>query len=342
MDPLSPKTVELFKKNKLAGHFNYVRPGEVVPHFFSRGSYFLSHDEENHELKGTVNSCLHRGFKLVPQRTQMKPGQNIGCKFHNWSYDQKGTLLSTPGFDKPVSGCLQNVALTDVHYSLYFETETMQSLTAIKDLFTAPHLEDIWFEEYSFDQENVTFYPCNWRSFMEVYLDAYHHKHAHPTGLGMFLTDDVGWYSSEEGVVNVVGIAKDPVIKSFGWSKFSEELQKVGWDKPWGAIFMTVFPGFMVEFFPHVMVISQLVPISDKMTANYLQIYYAPEVKENFDFQNAFGDAYSETASEDGALQDLLEDGRTGKWYELSTMPVHSVMEAGIPLLETWMSRNSR
>lgn len=342
MDPLSNKTVELFKKNKLAGHYNYVRTGEVVPHFFSRGSYFLSKDEENHLLKGTVNSCLHRGFKLVPQRTQMKPGQNIGCKFHNWSYDQQGKLMSTPGFDKPVTGCLKSIDLTDVGNSLYFETETMRSAQAIKALFSAPKLSDLWFEAYSFDQENVTFYPCNWQSFMEVYLDEYH-KHAHPTGLGMFLTDEVGWYDTAEGVVNVVGIAPpETVIKSFGWSKFKEELQKVGWTESWGAIFVTVFPGFMVEFFPHVMVISQLVPISDKMTANYLQIYYAPEVKDNFDFQNAFGDAYSETASEDGALQELLEDGRSGKWYEPSKMPIHGVLEVGIPLLAAWVSQNCK
>lgn len=341
MDPLSEKTVELFKKNKLAGHYSYVRPGEVVPHFFSRGSYFLSQDEETRTLLGTVNACLHRGFKLVPQRTHLKPGQAVGCKFHNWTYDKKGTLLSTPGFDKEVKGCLKNIPLTDIGGGLFFEEDSIRSLTDLKEMFKAPHLSNIWIEDYTFNQENVTFYPCNWRTFMEVYLDAYHHKHAHPNGLGKFLTDNVGWYSTDEAVVNIVEIAPpDTVITSFGWSKFREELTKVGWDEGWGAIFCTVFPGFMVEFFPHTMVISQLVPISDKVTANYLQIYYDSVVAENYDFQNAFGDAYAETAGEDGALQDLLEDGRSSKMY--NPMYIHESLEAGIPLLDQWVLRNSK
>ena len=343
MDPLSPTTVELFKKNKLAGHFNYVRPGEVVPHFFSRGSYYLSRDENGKKLQATVNSCLHRGFKLVPERRLLKTNQAICCKFHNWAYDKDGLLLATPGFDQEVKGCLKNIDLTDVGDGIFFETYSLRSVSEVRELFTQLKNMGLSIDDYRFDQENVTFYPCNWRTFMEVYLDAYHHKHAHPNGLGKFLTDDVKWYAGEEAIINVVGISSpDTIVPSFGWSKFNEEVRKVGWTESWGAIFCTVFPGFMVEFFPHTMVISQLVPISDKMTANYLQIYYDSAVRENYDFQNAFGDAYSETASEDGALQELLEDGRTGRWYDLTTLPTHEVLEAGLLHLAAWISRNKK
>lgn len=343
MDPLSPVTVDLFKKNKLAGHFNYVRPGEVVPHFFSRGSYYLSRDEENQKLQATVNSCLHRGFKLVPQRTQLKPEQSICCKYHNWSYDRSGELLATPGFDREVKGCLKNIDLTDIGGKLFFETYSMRSISALIALFEIPCLRTLSIADYVFDQENVTFYPCNWQTFMEVYLDNYHIEHAHPKGLGKFLTKDVEWYTGEELAVSIIGISSpETVIPSFGWSNFNAEVRKVGWAEKWGAIFCTIFPGFMIEFFPHTMVISQLVPISDKMTANYMQIYYDSTVRDNCDFQNAFGDAYLEKASEDGALQELLEDGRTGNWYDLKTLPTHENLEVGIAQLQDWILRNKK
>lgn len=343
MDPLSSKTVELFKKNRFAGHFNYVRTNEVVPHFFSRGSYFLTRDEDTKTLAGHVNSCLHRGFKLVPARAQLKPDQPIGCKFHNWKYNRRGELLETPGFDKEVKGCLKTVDLTSINGGFFFETDSIRSATPINNVLSASiHLHgDLGLENYSFDQENVTFYPCNWKTFMEVYLDAYHHKHANPNGLGKFLTDDVEWNMMLEGTSAVFKISPaDTIIPSFGWSKFNEEVRKTGWDKEWGATLITVFPGFMLEIYPHTLVISQLVPISDKMTANYLQIFYAPEVKDNYDFQNAFGDAYSETATEDGALQELLEDGRTGNWYQIDSLPRHTLLEKGLLLFQNWLMRN--
>lgn len=341
MDPLSPVTQQLFRKNRLAGLFNYVRPGEVVPHFFSRGSYYLTRDEENRQLKGVVNSCLHRGFKLVPERRRITHGQAINCKFHNWTYAREGELLATPGFDREVKGCLRQVALSDLG-GIFFESDSMRSEKAIKEMFSAEYVKDIWLDDYTFDQENVTFYHCNWRTFMEVYLDAYHHEHAHPKGLGKFLTNEVSWYNGSEWVVNVVGIAPETtVIPSFGWSKFNEQVRKVGWDQPWGALFCTIFPGLMLEFFPHTLVVSQLVPISNKMTANYLQIYYDSAVSQDFDFQNAFSDAYSETAAEDGALQDLLEDGRMANWYYVSSLPRHGLLEVGIDHLQSWEARNS-
>lgn len=343
MDPLSPTTIELFKNNKLSGHFNYVRPGEVVPHFFSRGSYFLFRDEENRTLQATANSCLHRGFKLISERRKMNPGQSVGCKFHNWQYEKAGQLLSTPGFDREMTGCLKSIPLVDVGGGLFFESETIRSLSAINILFDSPGVKDLWIESYQFDQENVTFYHCNWKVFMEIYLDAYHHKHAHPTGLGMFITDEVEWYVSDEIVVNIVGIAPPGTpIKSLGWSKFAEEVQKLNWTEKWGAIFCTIFPGLMIEFFPHTMVISQLVPVSDKMTANYIQIYYDEEVRDNYDFQNAFSEAYSETSAEDSILQEMLEDGRGSKWYDVTTLPIHGTLELGIPCFYRWLERNAK
>lgn len=341
MDPLAPLTQQLFRKNRLAGLYNYVRPGEVVPHFFSRGSYYLTRDESQRQLKGVVNSCLHRGFKLVPERRRLSEGQAINCRFHNWTYARQGELLATPGFDREVKNCLRHVELSDLG-GIFFETASIDSVDSIRELFEAEHVKDLWLDSYTFDQENVTFYQCNWRTFMEVYLDAYHHEHAHPKGLGKFLTNDVSWQSGKEWAVNVVGIAPaSTVIPSFGWSKFNEQVRKVGWDKPWGALFCTIFPGLMLEFFPHTLVVSQLVPISNKMTANYLQIYYDETVAQDFDFQNAFSDAYSETAAEDGALQDLLEDGRMANWYYPASLPRHGLLEAGIDYLQSWEARNS-
>lgn len=341
MDPLDPTTAKLFKKNRLAGHYSYVRPGEVVPHFFSRGSYYLTRDEKERKLVGVANSCLHRGYKLVTERQTLKPGQSVYCKFHAWTYDRGGELLTTPGFDKEVKpACLKHVPFVETN-GLFFEAGSVQYVRELEEFFESKYVKDIWLDDYVFDQENVTFYQVNWRTFMEIYLDGYHVKPYHP-GLGNYLkTDYMEWVFGKEFNIQINDIC-DPgtYIPSLEWAAFHEQVRKVGWDQKWGAMFGTIYPGLMLEFYPHVFVISQLVPLSNKMVANYVQIYYDSVVRNDYDFQNAFSGAYAETAQEDGVLQDILEDGRMGNWYDVRSLPNHSELEAGVKELEAWEDRN--
>ena len=105
-------------------------------------------------------------------------------------------------------------------------------------------------------------------------------------------------------------------------------------------MFATIYPGLMIEFFPHAIVINQLVPLSNKMTACYVQIYYDALARTDYDFQNAFTEAYSETAQETAFLQDILEDGRMHHKKDFKGLPYHEKLEAGIKELETWEDHN--
>jgi choline monooxygenase len=177
---------------------------------------------------------------------------------------------------------------------------------------------------------------------MELYLNGYQLEQQHG-GLGNYLKSGSSeWIFTRESSLQVVELC-DPsaTIPSIGWSKFHEQVRKVGWDQPWGAIFGAIYPGMMVEFYPHTIVINQLVPLSNKMTASYVQIFYDKVAQQDFDFQNAFTEAYSETAQETAFIQDILEDGRMANHYHIADLPAHSRLEAGIKALESWEARNS-
>lgn len=340
MDPLAAVTTELFKKNRFVGHYTYVRPNEVVPHFFSRGSYYLSRRDK--QLTGTVNSCLHRGYKLVTERTKLKPDQPITCKLHGWKYGHGGELLTQPGFDHDIKqNCLGSVQFAEVKGGLFFEADSVRSLTDLSKLLFEPVIADIDLHDYQFDQENVAFYQVNWRTIMEIYLSSYNLENQHQ-GMGQYLKGEPSGRGGREYSLQIhpINTQTYPAIPGIGWSKFYEEVRKVSWNKDWGAIFAAIFPGMMIEYFPHTIVINQLVPLSNKMTASYVQIFYDSLAREDYDFQNAFTEAYSEAAQETAYSQDILEDGRMGNHYDVLTLPTHTQLEAGIRTLNTWEEQN--
>ena len=341
MDPLSPKTTRLFEKNRLAGHYSYVRPNELVPHFFSRGSYYLS--RVGNSLTATRNSCLHRGNKLVVERMKLKPGEQLTCKLHGWCYEN-GRVVATPNFEQ-VTNRLVNMGQQQVRLAnfsgFFFEEPSVQSYDAVQAFFDTLNVD---LADYQFDQENVTFYQVNWLSIMEIYLSHLELQRRH-RGMAAFLGQDFTSVSGREFVKLVRPF--DPAVRppGIGWSKFHEEVRRVGWDQQWGAIFGALFPGMMVEFFPHVMVVNQLVPLSNKMTASYIQVYYDSVARDDYDLQNAFTEAYAEKAQEAGVFQDILEDGRIGiDPDELHAaqyfMPTHPVLEDGVNQLMAWIMRN--
>ena len=80
---------------------------------------------------------------------------------------------------------------------------------------------------------------------------------------------------------------------------------------PFGAVWMTIYPNIMVEWYPKVLVISTLHPKGPQRTINVVEFYYPEEiVLFEPEFMEAHQAAYNETAAEDGELCSRMERGR--------------------------------
>ena len=74
---------------------------------------------------------------------------------------------------------------------------------------------------------------------------------------------------------------------------------------------MAYFPNLMLEWYPNVLVVSQVIPQSPDKTVNVVEFYY-PEAIAHFerDFVEAQQAAYVETAAEDTLLCMRMDRGR--------------------------------
>ncbi|HEY1180794.1 MAG TPA: SRPBCC family protein, partial [Rhodocyclaceae bacterium] len=102
---------------------------------------------------------------------------------------------------------------------------------------------------------------------------------------------------------------------------------------PHGAIWLTYYPNIMVEWYPHVLVVSTLIPQDVNKTLNVVEFYY-PEDIALFEpeFVAAEQAAYMETAVEDDEIGERMDRGRHALWKQgrNEVGPYQSPMEDGM------------
>ena len=100
-----------------------------------------------------------------------------------------------------------------------------------------------------------------------------------------------------------------------------------------GAVWLTYYPNIMVEWYPHVLVVSTLHPQGVDKTMNIVEFYYPEEIVEfEREFIEAEQAAYMETAIEDDEIGERMDRGRRAlmRAGRSEVGPYQSPMEDGM------------
>ncbi len=153
----------------------------------------------------------------------------------------------------------------------------------------------------------------NWKSFVEVYLEDYHVSPFHP-GLGQFVTTaDLRWQFADRYSVQTVGVNNalaKPGTKAYErWHKAVLDYYR-GAPPKHGAIWVTIYPNIMLEWYAHVLIVSTLIPRAVDRTTNIVEFYYPEDIALfEREFVEAEQAAYMETASEDDEIAERMDAG---------------------------------
>ena len=102
---------------------------------------------------------------------------------------------------------------------------------------------------------------------------------------------------------------------------------------PHGAIWLTYYPNIMVEWYPHVLVISTIVPCGPEACSNVIEFYYPEDIALfEREFVEAEQAAYEETAVEDDEICMRMTEGRRALYKQgvSEVGPYQSPMEDGM------------
>jgi len=307
-------------------------PGQYHALPQEREGRMLVHNEAGIELLSNV--CRHRQAIMHKGRGTV---QNIVCPLHRWTYDLQGQLLGAPHFvDNP---CL-NLAKQPLSRWRGLLFEGPRDVAADMAALT---VADFDFTGYVFDRIEIHECPYNWKTFIEVFLEDYHVGPFHP-GLGQFVTcDDLRWEFGERYSVQTVGV--NAALARPGTPKYKYWHEQVlrfnnGVVPPQGAIWMTMYPNVMLEWYPHVLVVSTLIPHGPQATTNIVEFYYPEEIALfEREFVEAEQAAYMETCVEDDEIALRMDAGRRAllKRGISEFGPYQSPMEDGMQHFHEWL-----
>jgi len=254
------------------------------------------------------NVCRHRQAIMLQGHGHLKGP--IVCPVHRWTYSREGELLGAPHFPENPCLNLDRQRLESWHGLLFKGPRSVS--TDLAGMKLAPEFD---FAGYKLDHVEMHVCHYNWKTFIEVYLEDYHVVPFHP-GLGRFVTcDDLTWQFGEWYSVQRVGMASLARAGSPAYARWQKAILALDGDagrrSPHGAIWLTYFPNVMVEWYPHVLVVSTLIPQDVDRTLNVVEFYYPEGIADSArEFVEAERAAYMETALEDDEIGERMDRGR--------------------------------
>ncbi|GKS99966.1 aromatic ring-hydroxylating dioxygenase subunit alpha [Acidovorax sp. SUPP3434] len=290
------------------------------------------------------NVCRHRQAVMLKGRGTLQghgkghAGGNIVCPLHRWTYSPGGQLLGAPHFAQDPCLNLNNYGLREWN-GLLFE-DNGRDIGA--DLAGMGPRAELSFDGFSLDRVEMHECNYNWKTFIEVYLEDYHVGPFHP-GLGNFVTcEDLSWEFQKHYSVQTVGVAS-----TFGkpgsdvYRQWHDVLLRYREGKlpERGAIWLTYYPHIMVEWYPHVLTVSTLHPVSPTKTMNMVEFYYPEEITAfEREFVEAQQAAYMETCIEDDEIGERMDAGRRALHGrgDNEVGPYQSPMEDGMQHFHEW------
>ena len=286
------------------------------------------------------NICRHRQATILKGRGS---APSIVCPLHRWTYGLDGKLLGAPHFAENPCLDLARTPLKRWNGLLFAGKRDVA-----RDMAALGVARELDFSGYLLNRVEIDHYACNWKTFIEVYLEDYHVEPFHP-GLGRFVNvSDLRWEFGDWYSVQTCGI-NSALAKpgSAVYRRWHEQVLRYGEGRQpaHGAIWLTYFPNVMVEWYPHVLVISTIVPRGAEACSNVIEFYY-PEDIALFepDFVEAEQVAYRETAAEDAEIIARMTEGRRALFRQGTDEagPYQSPLEDGMQHFHQFIRRHVR
>jgi choline monooxygenase len=227
-------------------------------------------------LRGFFNVCLHHAAAVMTE-AEGKANQ-LRCPYHGWTYSLEGELKGTPDFagvcefDKSGNRLLP-VAIAAWEKWLFVRTASggKQSPppnefpgTALVDQIRPLALEKLhWMERrhYSFD--------CNWKVFVDNYLDGGYHVPRLHKGLDSVL--DYSNYTIENG--EAFCLQSSPMVT------VGAEAQTGAVRKGERALYYWIYPNFMINWYEGGMDTNLVIPRGVDKTEVIFDFYF-PDVSD--------------------------------------------------------------
>jgi len=267
-------------------------------------------------LRAFYNVCRHRGGPLALEDGCAKALQ---CKYHGWTYLLDGSLRGVPAFDRVELFDKKDYGLTPVRLAewqgLVFvnldeRPEPIAQLTkGIDERLTPGELPSLGFYrrlDYAV--------ACNWKVYVDNYMEAYHVPHVHPE---LFTLYDFQSYQTEAHDSWTVQYSPlDSGKTGYGGGNGRGNGAGMAW-------YFCIFPAFMLNIMPGRLQTNRVIPLAADRCLVRFEYYYADlgsdAARARADQDIAFSDRVQH---EDIAICEHVQKGLGSRAYDRGRLSV--------------------
>jgi len=235
------------------------RPGSYLAADVVGEPVLVTRDEAG-TLRAFSNVCRHRGSLLAEGCGQAPV---IRCPYHAWTYSLDGRLYGQPEFEGVENWVRSEICLPQ------FRVETWGPFVLVNQDPQAPPLAEVLgdipkeaaeigcrMDELQFSARRDYVIDCNWKVYVDNYLEGYHLPAAHPSLLkeldyAQYRVDTFRHYSAQVAPIRV----RDGGARRYEYAYSGNR-----------AGYYWIFPNFMLNVYPDNMSSNLILPLGPDRT----------------------------------------------------------------------------
>lgn len=322
-----PRILDLEQRTAFASTWQYAcrvdqvrEPGEFVS-FELAGEPIVVVRGSDGVLRGFFNVCRHHAAAIVTEPSGC--AKRLRCPYHGWTYTLEGTLKAAPAFEG-----VQNFDPAD-NSLVPVSTAVWENWVFVRLASEGPSIEQFLGPEvvaqvrglglsklHWFDRKHYLF-DCNWKVFVDNYLDGgYHVPYLHE-GLGSVL--DYHKYTIENG--------RHHCLQSSPMVTRGAEAETGAVRKGERALYYWFYPNFMLNWYEGVMDTNLVYPRGVDQTEVIFDFWFADVSEAAREFNRASIDIANRVQDEDEGICRSVQRGLRSRAYDTGRLSVRR--EAG-------------
>ena len=303
---------EIFLKEwQLVGSHSQIKnPGDVLVAEIANNPIIVSRQKDN-TLKGFYNVCQHRGGPLAYENCSLS---KLQCKYHGWVYDLNGNLKSARGF-KSSELNINDYNLTPVNIAEWMgqvfvnlSSNPVDLGSQIDEIKTL--VSPIDFSNYAFKFRESYEINCNWKVYMDNFLEGFHIPFVHPE-----LNKVIDYKSYKTEIYDRFSLQWCPLdseLSPYGKSQTPEENK---------AFYFTIFPNIILNIAPGRLQTNIVEPKGSKSCVVHFDYHFDNPEETNIEQDAEFSEIVQQ---EDILICESVQKGLESNGYDQGKFsPLH-------------------
>tara|TARA_B000000475_G_scaffold57422_1_gene45356 strand:- start:45 stop:1097 length:1053 start_codon:yes stop_codon:yes gene_type:complete len=303
---------EIFLKEwQLVGSHSQIKnPGDVLVAEIANNPIIVSRQKDN-TLKGFYNVCQHRGGPLAYENCSLS---KLQCKYHGWVYDLNGNLKSARGFKKSELK-VEDYDLTPVNIAEWMgqvfvnlSSNPVDLGSQIDEIKTL--VSPIDFSNYAFKFRESYEINCNWKVYMDNFLEGFHIPFVHPE-----LNKVIDYKSYKTEIYDRFSLQWCPLdseLSPYGKSPTPEENK---------AFYFTIFPNIILNIAPGRLQTNIVEPKGSKSCVVHFDYHFDNPEETNIEQDAEFSEIVQQ---EDILICESVQKGLESNGYDQGKFsPLH-------------------